>query len=159
MAELKDIIVYLLQQYPHAGELSNARVTKMVYLADWKAALDYGRQLSRINWFFDNYGPFVWDVFETVKGDPTFEIDMTANFYGSPKRLFRLAPYSLYQPNLGETEQAILRHVVEHTHPLSFDHFIRLVYSTYPIASSARYEQLDLVAKAQEYRRAMRWPD
>jgi len=62
MAAITDILAYILNRYPHAQEMSNARITKMVYLADWKHAIDSHRQISSINWVFNNYGPFVWDV-------------------------------------------------------------------------------------------------
>jgi hypothetical protein len=46
MAELKDIIAYYCKQYPHKAELSKARLTKMVYLADWKSAIGQPPLLS-----------------------------------------------------------------------------------------------------------------
>lgn len=48
MAELRDVIAYILQRYPEdmAGELSNARVTKMVYLSDWRNCLRGKGQIS-----------------------------------------------------------------------------------------------------------------
>lgn len=48
MANLKDIIAYILQNYPSnkKHELSNARVTKMVYLADWRNCLRSKGQVS-----------------------------------------------------------------------------------------------------------------
>ena len=64
MANLKDIIAYILQNYPSnmKHELLNARVTKMVYLADWRNCVRSKGQVSDIKWYFDNFGPFVWDV-------------------------------------------------------------------------------------------------
>ena len=35
MAKLVDVVGYLCEHYPHKAELSKARLTKMVYLADW----------------------------------------------------------------------------------------------------------------------------
>ena len=48
MANLKDIIAYILQNYPSnmKHELSNARVTKMIYLADWRNCLRSKGQVS-----------------------------------------------------------------------------------------------------------------
>ncbi len=51
MAALKDIIAYYCDRYPHKEELSKARLTKMVYLADWKSAIVHGKQISDIKWF------------------------------------------------------------------------------------------------------------
>ncbi len=58
MAQIKDIVIHILKNYPHKDELSNARVTKLVYLADWRHVLETKEQISSIKWYFDNYGPF-----------------------------------------------------------------------------------------------------
>ena len=88
MAALKDVLVYILLKYPFKDELSNARVTKMIYLADWRHALEEKTQISPIEWFFNNYGPFVWDIMETTKSNTElFYIDESENLYGEKKVL------------------------------------------------------------------------
>ena len=42
-------------------------------------------------------------------------------------------------------------HVINETKNLNWDQFIRLVYSTFPIASAERYTYIDLIEKAKEY--------
>lgn len=49
MVKLIDIILYILKNYPHKNELSNARLTKMIYLIDWRSAFDNGKQITNIN--------------------------------------------------------------------------------------------------------------
>ena len=152
MASIQDAVAYLLQHYPHRDELSNARVTKMVYLSDWHQAIQHGRQVTPINWYFDNYGPFVWDVKKAVEANPSlFSVEETRNYFGTPKILLSLRQ-SGYAPQVTPDEQASLDHVIEATKRLSWDAFIKLVYSTHPVASSQRYSQLDLVAKAHQYK-------
>jgi hypothetical protein len=152
MAQLHDILAYVCAAYPHKNELSRARITKIVYLADWKSAIDRGRQLSEISWYFDNYGPFVWDVWKTAESMPQlFNIEHTANMYGGAKHVVRLVA-SGYQPTLTAEEKAVLDHVVEATKGLNWNDFIRLVYSTHPVISSERYTPLNLIEKADEYR-------
>ncbi|MEW4529404.1 Panacea domain-containing protein [Maioricimonas sp. JC845] len=151
MASLRDIMTYLCEHYPYKDDLSRAKLTKLVYLADWKSAIDHGRQMSNIEWYFDNYGPFVWKVWDTASENPeTFEIEKSENMFGNPKHVIRLtgraAPASL-EPE----EQAVLDHVISTTKDLGWNDFIKLVYSTYPVVSSERYSQLDLVKKAREY--------
>jgi hypothetical protein len=152
MAELQDIIAYLLREYPHKHELSNARVTKMVYLADWKSVLERGRQVSSITWYFDNYGPFVWDVAKTTQEHPSlFEMQQTANVFGGEKLLMRLKDENYGCPSLSDEDRQTLDFVIKQTAPKHWDGFIKLVYSTYPIMSSDRYSMLDLATKAKEY--------
>ncbi|MCC9655602.1 Panacea domain-containing protein [Rhodopirellula halodulae] len=151
MDTLQDIIAYLLKHYPHKNELSNARLTKMVYLADWRNAVLARRQLTDIDWYFDNYGPFVSDVKQAVQQEPDiFTVRKTENLYGNSKTLIELNDDS-YQPSLSKATKEVLDHVIETTKQLGWNGFISLVYGTYPIASSPRYSMLDLVALASKY--------
>ncbi len=151
MAELHDVMAYIIQNYPAKHELSNARLTKMVYLADWRQAISEGRQITSIQWYFDNFGPFVRDV-ETVAAfrDDLFATDLGSNMYGQPKKSFTMKNPG-YKPALSGSEQAAIDHIIEVTKRLYWKEFIKLVYSTHPIASSERYSTLDLVEKAREY--------
>jgi hypothetical protein len=153
MAELHDVMAYLIQNYPATmnHELSNARLTKMVYLADWHQAITNGRQVTGIKWYFDNFGPFVRDVEMTaLRRNDLFSIDLGSNMYGQPKKSFSLRdPH--YKPRISASEASSLDHIIEVTKRLYWEDFIKLVYSTHPIASSDRYSYLDLVSKAAEY--------
>jgi hypothetical protein len=154
MANLKDVMAYFLAEYPLKDELSNARLTKMVYLADWKSAIERGKTITDIKWFFDNHGPFVWDIKNTAaQNSDLFTVRSTRNVYGGKKDVLELVDEG-YEPRLSSRERGYLDHVIEQTKPLLWADFIRLVYSTYPVASSDRYETLDLAAKAKEYQKA-----
>jgi hypothetical protein len=154
MAKLVDTIGYIISNYPDniRHELSNARLTKMVYLSDWKHVLSNGSQISDIDWYFDNYGPFVWDIEREAKNYPNiFKINNQTNAYGKRKKT-----YSLY-PNdqnflLTDSEKAAVDHIIDVTKKLFWDDFIQLVYSTHPVSSSERYTYLNLVGKGDEYR-------
>ena len=90
MENLKDIIIYLLKKYPHKSELSNARATKMIYLADWKSAIDNDNTMTNIRWKYDLYGPWVDDVVILAENDPDFIVDLTKNQFGNDKKLIQL---------------------------------------------------------------------
>lgn len=151
MALLRDVILYLCQHYPHKNELSKARLTKMVYLADWRSAILYGRQITDINWRFNYYGPYVDDVVNVARVDPDFNIIQDTNQFGDWKELIRVTN-DAQRPILKKSEQAVLDHVIEVTAPKYWNDFIQLVYSTYPIVTQPRFAKLDLVALAQEYK-------
>lgn len=154
MGSLRDAVAYICKNYPHQDELSNARVTKMVYLADWKSAIERRKQLTDIKWRFDHYGPFVYDVRDVVEGDAAFEIVPTRNLYGSHKELLKVSDDVEY-PSLNEDEIQVLDHVLEASAKLNWDQFIKLVYSTYPIVTHERYSELDLIRSAEEYEEIM----
>jgi hypothetical protein len=151
MAKLVDIMAYILKNYPDKTDLSNARVTKLVYLSDWKHAITLKSQITNINWYFDNYGPFVWDIKETAEANPKlFSTRESSNAYGNPKLLIGLK-MEYYVPTLSEAEKRSVDHVIDKTKDLSWSEFIRLIYSTHPIVSSNKYSYLNLVEKAEEY--------
>ena len=101
MDTLNDIIKYLYLNYPYKYELSKARVVKMIYLADWKYAMLYQRQLTNINWYFNHYGPYVSDVIDAIRDDNDFTIHTQTNMYGEPKELIKINEKYTY-PNLSE---------------------------------------------------------
>lgn len=89
MSKVSTLIKYICSVYPHAHELSNARLTKLIYLVDWEFVQNYGHQLTDIHWYFDNYGPFVRDIQDIAYEDPEIEILNTQTIYGTAKTLFR----------------------------------------------------------------------
>ncbi len=50
-------------------------------------------------------------------------------------------------------EKASLDYIIEVTKKLYWGDFIKLVYATHPIASSERYSYLNLIEKADEYKK------
>lgn len=154
MTKLQAIIRYLCMTYPYKGELSNARVTKMVYLADWHHSQKYGSQLSGIQWVFDHYGPFVPDVMDAAKADRRgMSVQFTTNMYGSPKVQLNFVGDEREALNLNREERHILDQVIDETSPLAFSSFINHVYETYPIRTADRYTILDLPALAEREQR------
>lgn len=150
MATLIDAMAYVLGLSESNG-LPNARLTKLLYLADWHLSIKAGRQVTPVQWYFDNYGPFVWDVIRTAEQAPDiFEVAKDHTAFGNPRTVIRLKA----KPSVKLTaeEQQSLSHVVATTAGLSFEQFLRLVYSTHPIVTSQRYSQLDLRKKADEYK-------
>jgi uncharacterized phage-associated protein len=150
MAALKDILIYILEKYPYKNELSNARLTKLVYLADWYNTLHNEKPISSIKWYFDNYGPFVWDIYKEVEKNPIFNIKHTTNFFGKEKKLISLKKNQNY--NLNQNEIKSIDKIIEITKELNWEKFINLVYSTYPILTTEKYNYLNLKNKAQEYK-------
>jgi len=154
MATIRDLLYHLASNYPNPKHVSKARVTKMVYLADWKNSIDYGDQITDIEWYFNNHGPFVWDVVETARDNSDlFEVDNTENFYGEQKTLIKARPVD-FIPDLNDTETKVADHVIKATSDLDWSRFINLVYSTYPVVSTDQYNRLNLPQLAGEYKRS-----
>lgn len=152
MADLKMLMAYFCKNYPYKDDISKARLNKMIYLADWKSAIEREMQVSSIRWIYNNYGPYVNEIAELAKQDDWFIIYNTVNDFGHKKNIIYINEY--VQDNditLLECDKEYLNYVIKTTHSLNWADFIRLVYSTYPIISSTRKSSLNLIEKASIY--------
>jgi hypothetical protein len=151
MAKLEEAMAYLCARYPYKSELSKARLTKMIYLADWRLALTSGRQVTNLTWIFNHYGPYLDDVKNEAQTNPRFELRRDRNMFGNAKEIVALR-HTPHHFDLSEKEMAALEHVIDSTKDLTWGPFISLVYSTYPIATQPRYQRLDLPSLATVYK-------
>lgn len=149
--KIVDLVRYILNVYPHANELSKARLNKIIYLIDWKSALEHEKQLTEIDWKFNHYGPYVNIIEETILSDDRFNIKSTTNIYGNEKNIIEIIQDKDFSEPT-EKEQEIIDFVIEKTRKFYWDKFINLVYSTYPIISQEKGSQLNLVELAKEYK-------
>jgi hypothetical protein len=152
VVRLADIMVYICKYYPYKSELSKARLTKLIYLADWKYALSKSTQISPIRWYFDRYGPFVYDVLDEAKDDSRFRVEKSETMYGSEKEVIRLIDEDVDALGLATDEIETLDFVINKTKDKNWSEFLRLVYSTYPIATQSKFSNLDLSVLAEEYK-------
>ena len=149
MDKLQDIIENLVLKYPHKEELSDSRVTKMIYLLDWKSCLMYGKQATSISWYFDNYGPYVSDIVSVVSDSSTMELKIKRNMYGNIKKHIELKVDSV--SNLSKNCDELLAKVIKATQTKNYNDFVKFVYSTYPVRVSEKYSHFDLPLLAKQY--------
>jgi len=147
-----NVIKYILSTYPYKDELSASRLTKMLYLTDWKNAIEHDTQLSKTAWYFNHYGPYVDDFVGMASKDKDINIVNTKTMFGSNKQLFELSNKDAEPIYLADELREIVDFVINATKDKNYDDFIKLVYSTYPVISSSKYSNLDLVSKAREYK-------
>ncbi|MBE8607829.1 Panacea domain-containing protein [Vibrio cyclitrophicus] len=148
------VVRYLLEKYPYKDELSASRLTKLVYLSDWKSTLVSDKQMTTTKWYFNHFGPYV-DTLKTIanKGNG-IELFETKNRFGNKKTCFRVSNNIEISSSqrLTREELGILDFVIQKTKTKTYDDFIKLVYSTYPVANSEKYDVLDLPKLASEYK-------
>lgn len=150
--KLKDLIVYMLSQYPCPEDLSNSRLTKLIFLVDWKSCLVAGRRVSEIDWYFDNYGPYVEDIIELVRLDSDFEIRPVKERSGAIKSVVSLSKGFHDVVGLDEVSKVCVKFVIDLTLDKGYDEFVALIYSLYPVVTCPKYSRVDLVKKALEYK-------
>ncbi|MDH2372895.1 Panacea domain-containing protein [Cobetia sp. 3AK] len=151
MNKLHSILAYICIAYPLKNELSKARITKLVYLADWYSSLLNDKQMTDIQWTFNHYGPYVSDVIESAQQREDFQIDHQLNSYGSTKDVLCFSGNES-AIDLTNKERSIIDAIINKTKGFYFNEFIDYVYSTYPVSSSERYANLDLVSLARQYK-------
>lgn len=151
MKKLENIIAYLCKYYPHKKELSKARLTKLVYLADWFSAVINHKQITKTEWLFNHYGPYVDDITKVATESKYFKINYTTTRFGSEKAIILFGGEGK-DIEVSEKDKEILDFVIFKTKSLYFDDFINYVYSTYPVKSEKRYSHLDLEKLAVEFR-------
>nr|WP_320190114.1 Panacea domain-containing protein [uncultured Desulfobacter sp.] len=151
MNKLESVMAYFIINYPNKQELSNARLTKLVYLADWFSALILKEQMTSIKWVFNHYGPFVHDIENSAISNPNFEMQTGQNMFGNMKNTITYSG-DTNKIELLPDEKKIIQLIIRKTQPLYFNDFIDYVYSTYPVSANERYARLKLVELAEEYR-------
>ncbi len=154
---LIDVIAYICEKYPYAEDLSKAKLTKIIYLADWKSAKDRGRQITDIKWHYNHYGPYVDEVVDVItEHQELFKLGRGTNVYGGVRELVGLKKAANYDRKYkqlkSQEDKDDLCEVITKSVNLHWIKFIKLVYSSYPIRVSERYAHLDLPALAQKYK-------
>ena len=153
MKKLIELIKYILYTYPKPEELSKPRLVKLIYLIDWKYAIDHGKQYTDIRWIFNHYGPYVNDVINLMKQNPAeFIVVSRHNPYGGTTDKFWLNKSKTTDIQIDPKAKIITDFLISKTVHLSWSNFISIIYSTYPIKSNLQYSILDLENLAQEYK-------
>lgn len=143
-------MIYICQHYPYKNELSKARVTKMVYLADWKYALNHGEQITNIRWKYNHFGPYVFDIIDTAKESAQLIVENDLNLLGKEREIISVDE-NAQSEGLSDDEIKNLKFVINKTSKLNWQDFIKFVYGTYPIRSKPKYSTLDLSELAKKY--------
>lgn len=109
--------------------------------------------MTDIQWYFNNYGPYVDDVVDESISDPDINVIQTETMYGTPKTLVQYVGDG-ENINLNDAEREIVDGVITATRSKYWNSFIKYVYDIFPVKSCPRYSILDLSELAEEERRA-----
>lgn len=152
MPNLRDVIVYICQHYPREQELTETRLTQIVYLADWLHAVQHGVPFLDIAWEFNIYYGLSTDpIANVVAEDEVFELAEISDVFGYPKRVVRLKE-EVSQVPLPETEMRVIDAVIQTASSGTFDSFIRYLYHTFALASETGASKLNLNDLARRYK-------
>ncbi|MEC4565328.1 Panacea domain-containing protein [Paenibacillus sp. CMAA1739] len=153
MASINYILRYFAHKYPYKSELSKTRITKMIYLADWKSTQKFGSQITDIVWYFDQYGPHADNVYSTALKDKKLMIQHERTVYGYPKDVIIIKKTGqsdrLGFEFLTVNELEVLNEVIEDTKHLNLSEFIDYVFDTFPLKNESKNKVLNLVKLAE----------
>ena len=150
MKNLEKLTRYILLKYPNLVELSKPRLVKLIYLIDWKYAIENGVQYTDIDWIYNHYGPYVNDVINLMKEKrEIFNVNSYRNSYGTITDKFSLKNDA--EIELQDDVKSIADKFINYTHSMPWTEFINTVYSSYPMKESIKYSHLDLVKFAQVF--------
>lgn len=153
MDKLRDVIRYFLANHPDADRMSLTRLVALVFLADWRSAIRRGRQLTGVEWQFDDLPEISDDFHEKLRlhGEITGVRSMLLHSIDRERQFWNFLKPEMSA--LAKDDREILDFVIEATSGQSLQDFTRLIKSTYPAVTQPRQESLDLVRLAQQYER------
>lgn len=124
--EILDIVAYFVKN--SKTQLSKGRLNKLIYLADWKYSLNYGKQISNIVWKFNHYGPYVDDIENSISNDSLqrFEIKEVTTYYGDLKYIVAMKK-NLNFTNPNQKEKEVLDMIIKLTDKLNWTDFINQI--------------------------------
>lgn len=151
MNNLLKLINYIYDKYPKLEELSKPRLVKLIYLIDWKYAIDNGHQFTEIRWYFNHYGPYVDDVINLIKSQKDyFVVKSYNNIYGNVSdKISRTHRLPL---EIDENVKSAADFIINNTFALNWSDFISVVYSSFPIKNNSQYTYLDLQRESENFR-------
>jgi len=144
MKNLLDTILYIFEEYRKKDELSTARLVLLVFLIDWKFAIENERQFTETKWTYEQFGPFSKDILILIKNKKDiFKIDIIKKSDGMTTERLTLKSNSVIEIKNFEAKSAA-DFILENTYSMTWSEFIQLVFSSYPIISNSKNTQLDL---------------
>lgn len=143
MAETNQALAYIASVADRRVPLTVLRITTLLYMSDWRSALQLKRQITDVNWV----QPFVIKMSEvfhrlhaemgvTIKDDQIFGAPVTGS------------------PPLSDAARGCIDFVLLSESRMGWTEFFRLAYSTYPMFSQPAQATLNLIELAEKYERS-----
>jgi hypothetical protein len=148
--KIKHIIAYIIDRYTDKKLLSKSRLAKTIYLIDWRSAIQSDKQMTNIEWIYNNHGPY-FDVAKMLEGDDRFNVIPIEGATTEPRELVQMKAQLKYD-KLKQEDLKVIDWVISYTEKMTTEKFINLIYSTYPIMIQERFSKLELPELAKEYK-------
>lgn len=139
MNKIKPALIHLFQNHARPESLSNARLVRMVYLADLNSCKKNGTPISDVLWNKVPFSQVESQLIELVKDDPNFLLVPFKNSFGMDKQLIRIKQSLEPQEDLKSSEKQALNEVLYKTSELSWDELLVFTEnSSLPVSRARR---------------------
>lgn len=138
MLNFVELFKIILSIYPQSKELTRDRLVKLTYLADWRSAITYKKQITSVRWYINNYGPYIEDMYK-ILAEEKFDINKEIKQRKNEKY------------DYDKEINLVVNFIINKTQDLDSNAFSNLVFSTFPLATSPKYCYIDLIDKANQY--------
>jgi len=141
MASLSNVIYYICENHPDGYNLSIERLIDMLYLIDWRNAIEYKGQMTNVSWEIRNSKP--WMDESSVKE--------LIRFLANLKNKGLIRTLSRFRSRLSDSQKRTISFVIQTSLSKDESELTRLVHSTYPAIAQGLEAQLDFPDLAKEY--------
>ncbi|HUO84708.1 MAG TPA: hypothetical protein VM534_06290 [Thermoanaerobaculia bacterium] len=143
MADFQHVINEIVRRYRGEHELHPERIGMILYLIDWRSAIERGNVLTDVNWVVSDYGPEARD---------RTGHSLTAITQAPPDFSSLAGEVPPGQGLLSDQEGRIVEFVLDSVSDRSDAELAQLVFSTFPMVMTQRPQTpLDLVSLAENY--------
>lgn len=150
MSKLLDITTFILKNSTKAFSMPVADLSRIIYLCDWKSAIENGNQLTDLAWTVQLFGPKVDDMEAELSAAQDFVLETTTTDSGKLQKSIRLKNPSRLS-NLSSSDMEVLTFVLKQTQNMDLGQLLQLIFSTYPMATGNLGHELDLKSLASQY--------
>lgn len=152
MEKETNVLHHLLNKYENNLDLDIVTVTGIMYLIDWESSLRYGKQITNIDWLFNEYFLFSSTLYELINNSEHFKNVTIFSPFGKEKKIIKnTCEQSNNNFNLSKEDILIIEDVLSLVNYFNWNDFRNFVVNTYPVRSQKRYDILDLPKLAIEY--------
>ncbi len=160
MSPLNNVLLYLYREFPNPLSLGASRAVKMIFLADWRCAVEHGEPITDIVWRNTDRGPYSPLIAETLAHDE-------ANFFLEPneKESLRFLSFVVVPKNnhaasveLSHTSKKILDAVIADTHNMPLWQLSNLIEAQFPMRVTEQGDTIVLSDWANKYKKIMHSP-
>lgn len=141
MNKLKNTILYLVKRHPPKRDLTQTRLTMLLFLIDWENTLQHREQITELSWYFGQYGPNAIDLIPEIRHSKNLYIAVEKSNFGTDQFMIKTSiDKSLIQIEKLSTENIkIIDDIINKTKNFSWKELLDYTYNTKPIKLCKKY--------------------